>query len=477
MGVRSNRGRQSQANLAWDTLIDLTGTGPLHERLAAAFRAVIRAGTVPAGSALPPSRALAETLGCSRWAVTEAYAQLGAEGYVEARAGSATRVRAPATESTPAPVSAAPTATPRLNLAPGLPDLRSFPRSRWLDAVRSVINTASYADFDYPPTEGHPRLREVLAEYLTRVRGARAQADSVLVTAGVSAGVARVCLALRSAGVRTVAVEDPGWPRLWSAVRAAGLEAVGVPVDADGLRVDLLPAKARAVVVAPAHQFPSGSVLAPDRRTALLAWAREVDGLVLEDDYDAEFRYDRKPVGTLQGMDPGRVALFGSVNKTLLPALSLGWCVAPGRWVDRIRSADELTLSPPVVDQLALARFVTSGAFDRHMRASRQRYRVRRNALLEALHDELPTASVSGVAAGLHLLLHLTPGIDAAAIVDAARQSGVRVANLDSYRMTPDPAHPALVLGYGALADSGVREAVSRLAATLRSPRAGSRAR
>jgi Aminotransferase class I and II/Bacterial regulatory proteins, gntR family len=295
---------------------------------------------------VPPSRALAEGLGYSRWVVTEAYGQLIAEGYLCARVGSATRVSWVPDTAPPRPRARRARARPiRYDLAPGLPDLRAFPRRRWADAVRAVTGSAVHYDLGLPDPAGHAVLRTTLAQYLRRSRGADAHAASVTVCAGITDGLVRTCRALRAEGIADLAVEDPGWRRLRDAAISAGLRVHPVPVDHDGLRVDdLARTPARAVVVGAAHQFPTGTVLSPARRARLVRWAREVDGFVIEDDYDAEFRYDHHPVAVMQGMDPGRVFLLGSVSKTLSPALGLGWLVAPAAVT---RRCGRRTSSPP----------------------------------------------------------------------------------------------------------------------------------
>jgi GntR family transcriptional regulator/MocR family aminotransferase len=462
---------KSHTNLAWDTLLELGGRpGPLHARLSGALREAIREGRLPAGSALPPSRVLAEDLGCSRWVVTEAYAQLAAEGYLEARVGSGTRVRPLGRgDAGRPPPRVAPARAPRIDLAPGLADLRSFPLARWAAALRSVATTLPHTELGYPDPAGHPRLRHVLARYLARVRGAHPDPAQVTICRGVTDGTGRLCRALRAAGVTAVAVEDPGWHRLREAATAAGLRLVPVPVDGEGLRVGDLGdhPEVRAVIVGPTHQFPTGVVLSPARRAALLAWARRVDGLILEDDYDAEFRYDRRPVGTVQGTDPSRVALLGSLSKTLSPALGIGWAVTPPAWTGAFRD----TLGPPAVpstlDQLTFAAFLEAGAYDRHLRAARRRFRLRRDRLVRALAERLPGTRLLGVAAGLHLLVRLDGAVDGAAVVARAEAAGVRVANLDTYRVRADAAAPGLVLGYGNLADGQIEEAVTLLAAAV----------
>ena len=384
-------------------------------------------------------------------------------------------MRWPEPRRQPAPPRAPwPAPAPRFDLAPGLPDLRAFPRRAWVEALRAELGTAPSTELAYPPPGGHPRLREVLAEYLQRVRGAAAQPEDVTVTSGVTDGVVRACQALAAAGARAVAVEDPGWHRLRDAVARTGLTPVPVPVDEHGLRVEALEGVPGlgAVIVTPAHQFPTGTVLAPARRAALLEWARRAGALVLEDDYDAEFRYDRRPVGTVQGMDPSRVALFGSLSKTLAPALRLGWAVTPPRWTQALRATLTGEAGPPVLEQLALARFIETGGYDRHLRAARQRYRARRDRLVEALGRWLPDCPVTGVAAGLHVVVHLPEGSDAAAVVAGAAERGVRVADLATYRAGAAQG-AGLVLGYGNIDGAAVEEAVRALAAAVRHHPAG----
>lgn len=460
---------------AWGTLIDVgeRAAGPLHLRLVRALRSAVVDGRIAPGSALPPSRSLAADLGCSRWVVTEAYGQLVAEGYFEARAGSATRVRTePAGRRAPyqPPVQRA-VRRPEFDMLPGMPDLREFPRKRWADAVREATGTLTPTEFGYPDPAGHHALRERIAAYLVRGRGASLDAGQLVVCGGTLDGVHRLCRALRAAGHTHVAMEDPGWSRLRTAVTAAGLTVVATPLDDDGLRVDVLRREphVRAVLVAPAHQFPTGVVLSPPRRAELVAWARESDGLILEDDYDAEFRYDRRPVGSLQGMAPERVALLGSLSKTLSPALRIGWTVVPQGLLDQVHAANPVAAPPPVIDQMAFSRFLESGAYDRHLRAARLRYRRRRDHLLTEIAELLPRHRVSGAAAGFHLLLHLT-GCAAGDVVRGAARRDVRLADLARYEAGEGGSGrgPALVIGYGNLADSALPGAVRRLADAIR---------
>ncbi|MEU4448995.1 PLP-dependent aminotransferase family protein [Actinosynnema sp. NPDC050801] len=464
----------SRTNFAWATLLDLGAPerGRRHDRVAHALRTAIRDGRLAEGAAVPPSRALAEELGCSRWVVTEAYGQLIAEGYLSARVGSATRVSwSPESAPTRPRERRAPAPPPiRYDLAPGLPDLRAFPRRRWADAVRAVIGSAVHYDLDVPDPAGHAVLRTTIAQYLRRSRGADVQAASVSVCAGVTDGLVRTCRALPAEGITDVAVEHPGWGRLRDAATSAGLRVHPIPVDQDGLRVDdLARTPARAVVVGAAHQFPTGAVLSPDRRAGLLRWAREVDGFVIEDDYDAEFRYDHHPVAVMQGLDPGRVFLLGSVSKTLSPALGLGWLVAPAALTPALRAANLVAAAPPVLDQLALATFIDRGWYDAHLRAARRRFRARRDLLVRTLAELVPEGRVAGTAAGLHVLLHLPDGTDTRHAVRTAAAAGLRLVDLDDYRTRRSPGR-ALVLGYGNIGDTEIPPAVALLRDALAAP-------
>ncbi|SNY56078.1 PLP-dependent aminotransferase family protein [Paractinoplanes atraurantiacus] len=447
---------ESRTNFAWETLLDLSRPGPRHVALAGALREAIRSGRIGTGAALPPSRVLATSLGCSRWVVTQAYAQLTTEGYLHGRTGSATRVRWSPGGSPPASASMSAFSQPRFDLAPGLPDLRFFPRRQWADALSRA---AAATELGFPPPAGVQILRSVLADYLTRARGAVATTDSVIVCGGIRDAVGRFCRALAAEGHRAIAVEDPGWGALREVATASGLRPWPVPVDAGGLRVAELPSSGvRAALLSPAHQFPTGVVLAPERRAALIDWARAVDGVIVEDEYDSEFRYDRKPVGCLQGLDPERVVLAGSAHKTLAPAVGLGWAVTPARW----RAAMAAGAGPPAIDQAAFASFVAAGRYDRHLHRARQRYRARRDLLMAALARHLPAATTQGVAAGLHVVCSWS-GLDESAVAVAARGAGVDVMTLADYRVAPGP--PGLVLGYGNISDASLSAAVATLAA------------
>lgn len=468
--------------LAWETLLDLESAHgselrmPLRDRVETALRRAIDDGRLAGGSALPPSRSLAETLGISRWVVTEAYGQLVAEGVLEARTGSATRVAErgeadrmpplPSASAALAPPAALSTPTARYDLRPGIPDLRATPRSRWSAAVRAALVTVPDRDLASSPGLGYAPARAAVAAYLSRSRHAVADPDRIAITHGATDGMGILSRELRRRGHRTVLVEDPSWPRLRDVAEANGLEAVPVPVDDEGVDVDELAtlstrSGARVALVTPAHQFPLGTALAPARRELLVRWARARDGLIIEDDYDAEFRYDRRPIPALQRLAPDHVALIGSLSKSVSPALGLGWMVLPPELIPGMPEA-----APSLIDQAALAEFITDGGLERHLRASRTRFRHRRTRLLAALAAHLPDLAVSGIAAGMHLVLALPARSSAAAIVTAAGTEGIALTSLDRYQ-TRARRPEALVLGYGNLDDTLVEEAVARLAAVI----------
>jgi GntR family transcriptional regulator / MocR family aminotransferase len=442
-------------------------SGGLAGQVAAELRTAIRSGRLAGGARLPASRDLARDLGMSRGVVVEAYEQLVAEGFLVSRQGSGTRVAdvrpaAPAGDATPAS-----TAPPDLayDLRVGTPDLSAFPRRAWLAAVRQVMKTAPHQALGYGDPGGVPELRAELAAYLRRVRAADADPEQLVLVGGVAQGLHLIIRTLARAGPIPLAVEDPHSVRTLALLEAAGAVRVPVPVDQEGIDVDALRrTAARAVMVTPAHQYPTGVVLSPRRRAELVAWAAEVDGLVLEDDYDAEFRYDRDPVGCLQALSPQRVVLLGSVSKSLAPGLRLGWLVAPPKLAEAVRAARATSdLGSPVIDQLALAQLIASGAYDRQLRLLRRRYRARRDAMTDALARWLPGAVVHGVSAGIQLYVELPPGHDEAAVVEAAAERGVAVEGVAPLRIAGG-GPPALVLGFARLPEHRLAEAVRLLA-------------
>jgi len=405
------------------------GSGPLQRQVEDQLRAAIRDGRLATGERLPSSRVLAADLDVSRGVVSDAYGQLAAEGWLVVAPRSGPRVAAVPRAAPVAPEAAVEPVAVRYDLRPGRPDFASFPRVDWLRSLSAAVRGASDADLDYPPLAGSQHLREVLVAYRGRVRGTLATAADVIMCAGAAQAFITIADALvtdRAAapgGSRRVpiAVEDPGHAEIRDLLARRGLEPVPVPVDDEGIVVDALPADARAVLVTPAHQFPTGVVLSPARRAALLQWAQRRGAIIVEDDYDAEYRYDRAPVGALQGLRPDLVFHVGSVSKTLAPALRLGWLIAPEAWRERLLIAREgLDHGLPALEQIALADFITRGAYDRHLRRSARVYRRRRDALIAALGD----ATVTGASAGLHVAVHI-PGADAAKVVAACRERGL----------------------------------------------------
>ena len=442
-----------------------------------ALRAAIGDGRLTTGDRLPPSRGMAAGLGVSRGVVVEAYQRLVDEGLAVAEGARGTRVAAVPRQ---VPVTAPMTAedrSDRVDLSPGLPDLSAFPRAAWLRCTRAVLAEVPAAALGYGDPQGHPRLRAELARWLSRSRGVRAAAEDVVVVAGVAQALALTAQVLVDRGDRDIAVEDPGSQGTREELERWGLRTRPVPVDGDGMDVDALAATgASAALLTPAHQFPTGVVLSPERRRALVGWA-ELDRFVVEDDYDAEHRYDRAPVPALQGLVPDQVVYAGSVSKTLAPGLRLGWVVAPATLRAALTRAKYMAdLGNPVLDQLVFARFLASGEFERHVRRVRIRQRARRDAMLGALREHLPHAQVLGVAAGLHLLVTL-PGSDDVALAAEADAAGVLVHPLSTHRITPGP--PGLVLGYAAQAPDRIREAIARLGTAVGSASrsAGHRAR
>jgi len=439
---------------------------PLRLQLERELRRAVQSGRLTSGSPLPSTRALAADLGLSRGVVVEAYEQLLAEGYLTTHHGSTTRVAPRPTQSDPTVVTEAETPIPRFDLRPGLPDLSLFPRRAWLRSMRRALAIAPNGAFDYPDARGVERARIELATYLNRARATVTRSDRVTFTSGSAQGIGLVCRVLRERGVRAVAVEDPGHADQCTDIRATGVTTPRISVDADGLRVDRLARTgAGAVLVTPAHQYPSGAVLAPERRAALLDWAERTGGVIIEDDYDAEYRYDREPIGALQGLAPDRVVYVGSASKVLSPALRLGWLVVPSDLAaDVARAKLHADRGSSAFEQLAFADFLNRGELDRHLRRTRPVYKRRRDALVAALRARFRDSSVHGVAAGLHFMLELPGDLDEHAVVSAAGRRSVRVYAAGPYRANPRRGAPALILGYGGLGESDMPEAVRQLA-------------
>jgi GntR family transcriptional regulator/MocR family aminotransferase len=329
------------------------------------------------------------------------------------------------------------------------------------------------ADLDYTDPHGSEVLRLALRDYLGRVRGVVADAGRVVVTSGWWQGWTLLCHALATLGARRVAIEDPSQQEVRLSAASAGLELVPVPVDGEGLRVDVLERTAvDAVLVTPAHQYPTGAVLSGSRRGALLEWLRGRQTFAIEDDYDAEFRYDRAPVGALQGMDPERIVYAGTASKTLAPAMRLGWLVVPPRLLDAVqREQRQADFGVSRIEQHAFADFLTRGELDRHLRRVRARYRARRDALVEALTAALPEVRVHGIRAGLHVTIQLLDGDRGRAIRDEAARRGVAVTALSDYYLGRTEDSSMLLLGYARSSEAVIRAGVRELAAAVQAAR------
>jgi GntR family transcriptional regulator/MocR family aminotransferase len=461
--------------------LDRSRPEPLRVQLERELREAIRSGRLAAGERLPSSRAMASELGISRGLVLECYSQLQAEGFLTATSGSATRVAhqsvAPA-KAPPGPPSitsadpmGGPAPGPRLDVdfRPGVPDLTSFPRRDWAWALRESALNATPADLGYGDPRGAPIVREVLAGYLRRVRGTVSDPEHIVMCAGFGQGINLVLRALADHGVRRVGIEDPGDDDYHVICRRLGMEAIPVPIDERGIDVDALAATdLRAVILTPTHQFPTGTALAPERRQALVAWANERDAIVVEDDYDAEFRYDRDPVGALQGLAPERVALLGTVSKSLAPALRLGWILCPASLLETLAEDKRLSdRGSPALEQLALATMIESGRYDRHLRHMRRVYSARRATLIRTLSQHAPKVTLHGLAAGFHAVADLGPAADEGATVKAARTRSVGLYGMSLFRLSQATGPPQLVLGFGNLSDAAIGRGIATIADLL----------
>ena len=407
----------------------------------------------------------------SRRVTVEAYAQLGAEGYLELRQGSRPRV-APTL-----PLATEPSTVEKVTHEPGVrwdfrpsrPDVSAFPRAAWGRCLREAARTIPTADLMYGDPCGVDDFRTAVADYLGRVRGAVATPERVVATAGYLQGLSLVCHALAERGARTVALEDPcSWEEPVIAARA-GLVVVRLPVDEQGARTDLLPTLAPdLVVLTPAHQHPIGVPLSPERRHLLARWLDVSGAVVVEDDYDAEYRFDRPAVGALQGIAPERVVYAGTVSKVLAPALRLGWLVVPGWLLDDLRAQKQLAdQGSPRIDQRAFAAFLRDGHLDRHLRAMRALYRGRRDAIVATLAEELPAATVGGIAAGLHVTVALPGGQDEQAIRAACTERAISLGLLSDYKPDTD-FPPTLILGYPHLTERAIVAGIRELGVAVR---------
>jgi GntR family transcriptional regulator / MocR family aminotransferase len=448
--------------------LDRSAGEPLSLQLERTLRDAIRRGALRPETPLPSTRALAEELGVSRGLVVAAYAQLGAEGYLRLRRNTPPVVAGGVGVAAPPRTLAADPQWPH-NLRPDLPDYAAFPRGEWLKSYRAALRSAPDGALAYGDVRGAGDLREALVAYLGRVRGVVGDVEHTFVCSGFAQAVNLLGGVLVRAGRRSIAVEDPNHAVIRELVMRSGLEPIPIPVDSDGIDVDaLVAAGPDAVLVTPAHQFPTGVVLAPERRARILAWAEETGALVIEDDFDSEYRYDRPPVGSLQGLMPERVVYCGTASKTLAPTLRLGWIVPPGELVQPL--VDQVlhtVIAPPRLEQLAFADFLLRGELDRHLRRMRLRYRRRRDVLVRELGRQLPELEVRGLAAGLYVEAVLPAGTDEARVLEEARARGVGVAGMGEH-CAQVVREPALLIGYAVAPEPSLRRAVAVLAEAVR---------
>ena len=455
-----------------DLHLDRPG-GRVRDSVMDAIRDAIRAGRLVPGTRLPSSRALAADLGVARNTVARAYAELIAEGWLTSQHGSSTTVSQRAAAVLRSVAAPPKQQAPRRldhDLRPGHPDLSSFPRTEWSRAVKRALNAAPSEAFDYADPHGRPELRVALAQYLARTRGVRARPCNIIVCSGAAEGLSLVAGALADAGVAAVAVEAFGLSSQRSSLTKAGLRCPPIEVDscgADVMALEDMP-EVGGVLLTPSHQFPLGVSLHSDRRAAVIDWARRTGGVIIEDDYDGEFRYDRGPVGALHGVDPEHVIYMGTASKSLAPGLRLGWLVLPERLVEAVaRQKGETEETSGFVDQLTMADFIVSGSYDRHIRTMRAQYHRRREQLVTAVARSSPKTAVVGMSAGLQVMLELAGGGESALSRQRAwRRLGVQ--GLDHYR------HPeigserdGLVVGFAAPAPSAWSAALDALARLL----------
>lgn len=448
--------------------LDREASLPLHEQIEHSLREQIRSGRLLAGTRLPSTRGLAAELGVSRGVVSEAYGQLAAEGYLAISQGAPVRVTAAVMVGTAPPPARSLIPSYAYDLRPGLPDLAAFPAEPWLRCLRTALRQAPLSALGNPDPRGVPALREALASYLGRTRGVAAEPEHILICTGFTQGFSLTCRALAAAGVESVALEDPGWHTHRVIVEQAGMSVVAVPVDEEGLVIEALAATdATVVLVTPSHQFPTGAMMSPARRAQLIEWVEREDGLIVEDDYDGELRHDRAAVGALQGLAPERVLYAGSASKRLAPALRIGWLLPPSWLAWQMIAAKSIEDNgSEALGQLALACMIARGHLDRHLRRMRLTYAHRRGALLDALSEMLPQLQALGAPSGIFELVSLPDGTEESTLLRTAAALGVGAEGLALHRFSA-AGRPGLLLGYGHLAEPGLRRAVGLLAQAI----------
>ena len=464
-----------------DLHLTVEGRGAYAAGVYRGLRDAVEDGRLVPGDRLPSTRELARSLGIARNTVAAAYDALVAEGYAEGRQGSGTYILGVARSTlasqvkrdlTPPSVPAEVPVQPEFDLRLGVPDPAVFPAAAWRRALADAVGQAIRTMPGYGDPAGDPGLRASIARHAGASRAVRATGDDVLVTAGAQGAFDLLAHRLVAFGDRVV-VEDPGYPPARDAFAAAGAQIVGVPVDDEGLVVDALPAAARLAVVTPAHQMPMGVTLSARRRAALLAWAERAGAIVVEDDYDSEFRHAPRPLEPLQRLDrTGRVVYVGSFSKTLLPMLRIGFLVAPQALFPGLREARRLAgWHAEATTQLALRRLIDDGGFGQHLRRARRLYRARHDRLVAAIAQDLgPWLRANPAAAGLHVAAVAVDPVDIARVrrvVELARERGVAVEPLEAYAVAPRGARAGIAMGFGAIDETAIDEAILRLASAF----------
>ncbi|WP_441964225.1 MocR-like pyridoxine biosynthesis transcription factor PdxR [Mycolicibacterium houstonense] len=443
------------------------GSRTAREQLITALRDGIRSGRLSTDTRLPPSRTLAADLGLARNTVAEAYAELVAEGWLASRQGAGTWV-ARSTAPRPVPRPRRIRAVPRHNLMPGSPDVSEFPRAAWLASTRRALTDAPAAALRMGDPRGPLALREALTEYLGRVRGVRTTPESIVICSGVRDGVD--LLGRVFGRNRPVAVEAHGLYIFRDALAALDVATTPISLDEHGAVIsDLDGLDTPAVLLTPAHQSPFGMALHPTRRAAVIDWAERTGGYVVDDDYDGEFRYDRQPVGALQALNPERVAYLGSASKSLAQVLRVGWMALPDALIDPvIAAAGGAQYHVDALTALTLADFLNTGAYDRHVRRMRNRYRRRRDVLVDALAGF--DLGIGGLAAGVNMLLTLPDGAEPE-VLRRAGEAGIALSGLSIMRHPlagPDIPDPdGVIIGFGAPAEHAFGPAVDALRGVL----------
>lgn len=468
--------------------------GPLFRQVYLGLRRAIASGVLPVNSRLPSTRDLADQLGISRTVVVMAYEQLLAEGFVAGRRGSGTFVskstaarralskprvarlrlsRFGAAAVAGASAMVLPTRvvpSPRYDFAFGRSesDVETFPFTVWWRMLTACARNARLRHLDYGPPLGSAALRDAICAHLRRSRAVVCEPSDVIVVSGSQQALDLIARVLLERG-DAVAIENPSYQGTREILTAAGARLVPIPIDADGLKTAKLPDDARACFVTPSHQFPTGAILPLSRRLALLAWAKRQNAVVVEDDYDGEFRYDGQPLESLQGHDQdGRIIYVGTFSRTMFPALRVGYLVVPPSLTPAFAAAKWLNdQHSATLEQEALAQFISSGAYARHLRRLRQRNARRRAALLQAVDVHLRArVEMTGAGAGAHVVLWPTQRVDERATVDRARAHGVGIYGIARYFLTR-PSRAGFVLGYSRLDEREIREGIRRLGEVL----------